>query len=248
MLSPNNLILPHIYSFSYKITLSHFRNILIQKNHSLFLLPELLSTLFVRISKQRRNAFRGRALIFILVGLFFCSCFLPNQIFANHLQNADLALLTVLVPDEGDSNPHLSGRTPLILIHGIHGNQQEDETDDINNPNRGYWQRFIMHFYNSSNLNKAYKLYRFHYVSDKIDVDHISQGLRYWINLAFGTNRPIVILAHSMGGLVARSYMNSYGGGERVLKLITLATPHHGTPGANSQSRDELATDSNWAL
>ena len=58
-------------------------------------------------------------------------------------------------------------------------------------------------------------------------------------------------MAHSMGGLVARSYMNHHShntgrwlnqrGGERVRVLITLGTPHHGTPAACDKSRDELA-------
>lgn len=35
-------------------------------------------------------------------------------------------------------------------------------------------------------------------------------------------------------------------GGERVIKLITLATPHHGTPGANHFSRLKLATNADY--
>lgn len=47
-------------------------------------------------------------------------------------------------------------------------------------------------------------------------------------------NKPILIIAHSMGGLVARSFMQQHWfpdgpqSGERVLRLITLATMHHG--------------------
>ena len=37
----------------------------------------------------------------------------------------------------------------------------------------------------------------------------------------------VIIVGHSMGGLVARKYMVDYGD-EKVHKLITLATPHHG--------------------
>ena len=38
------------------------------------------------------------------------------------------------------------------------------------------------------------------------------------------------IIGHSMGGLVARLYIQEYGGDKRVLSLCTLGTPHHGTP------------------
>ncbi|MGZ8318764.1 MAG: alpha/beta fold hydrolase [Telluria sp.] len=38
----------------------------------------------------------------------------------------------------------------------------------------------------------------------------------------------LVIVAHSMGGLVARAYLRAHGAA-RVARVITLGTPHHGT-------------------
>ncbi|MFH1466742.1 MAG: alpha/beta fold hydrolase [Pseudomonadota bacterium] len=40
------------------------------------------------------------------------------------------------------------------------------------------------------------------------------------------------IVGHSQGGLVARQYIQAHGGHRRVKSLITLGTPHHGTPTA----------------
>lgn len=40
------------------------------------------------------------------------------------------------------------------------------------------------------------------------------------------------IIGHSKGGLVARKYVRDFGGERRVKSLITLGTPHHGTPTA----------------
>jgi len=40
--------------------------------------------------------------------------------------------------------------------------------------------------------------------------------------------RQVVIVGHSMGGLVARAYLRRYGGA-KVRRLITLGTPHHGS-------------------
>lgn len=40
------------------------------------------------------------------------------------------------------------------------------------------------------------------------------------------------IVGHSMGGLLARQYVQHRGGDRRVKSLITLGTPHHGTPTA----------------
>jgi triacylglycerol lipase len=39
----------------------------------------------------------------------------------------------------------------------------------------------------------------------------------------------IALVAHSMGGLVARAYLARVSGAERVSRLVTIASPHHGT-------------------
>lgn len=44
--------------------------------------------------------------------------------------------------------------------------------------------------------------------------------------------RSFHILGHSKGGLIAREYVQHFGGSSRVKSLITLGTPHHGTPTA----------------
>jgi triacylglycerol lipase len=38
----------------------------------------------------------------------------------------------------------------------------------------------------------------------------------------------VALVAHSMGGLVARAYLRDHGAA-RVVRLVTIATPHHGT-------------------
>lgn len=40
------------------------------------------------------------------------------------------------------------------------------------------------------------------------------------------------IIGHSKGGLIARHYIQHYGGDRRAKSLVTLGTPHHGTPTA----------------
>lgn len=40
------------------------------------------------------------------------------------------------------------------------------------------------------------------------------------------------VIGHSKGGLIAREYVQRHGGRARVKSVITLGTPHHGTPTA----------------
>lgn len=40
------------------------------------------------------------------------------------------------------------------------------------------------------------------------------------------------VVGHSKGGLIARRYVQAWGGHRRVKSVITLGTPHHGTPTA----------------
>jgi len=42
----------------------------------------------------------------------------------------------------------------------------------------------------------------------------------------------IHVIGHSKGGLIARRWVQHYGGHHRVKSLLTLGTPHHGTPTA----------------
>jgi triacylglycerol lipase len=43
---------------------------------------------------------------------------------------------------------------------------------------------------------------------------------------------PLTIIGHSKGGLIGRYYVKRLGGHQRCVGLVTLGTPHHGTPSA----------------
>lgn len=43
---------------------------------------------------------------------------------------------------------------------------------------------------------------------------------------------PLTIIGHSKGGLIGRYYIKRLGGHDRTCGLITMGTPHHGTPTA----------------
>jgi len=129
-------------------------------------------------------------------------------------------------------------KTPLILIHGHQAvNANEDVTVDAN-----YWNAFLAAFQRDSAANAKFTPYLFQYCSDREPVAKIAEQLRDAIDTKL-KDRPHTIVAHSLGGLIATSYMaetthktgiwKGKRGGDTVRGLITLATPHHGTPGAN---------------
>ncbi|HYD79280.1 MAG TPA: alpha/beta fold hydrolase [Paucimonas sp.] len=101
---------------------------------------------------------------------------------------------------------------PVLLVHGY-------------GCNSGYWKAM------SDALRKASIT---HYAVDLEPVFGSIDAYAASVHDAVETlcretgQRKIVILAHSMGGLVARAYLRDHGS-IRIAKAITLGTPHHGT-------------------
>jgi len=141
-----------------------------------------------------------------------------------------------------DSDPSipLGDKTPLILIHGI------DLSSGPPSASASGWDNFCTWFYNTPSLRSRYKIYRFVYQSNQSSVQTLGDYLSQLLNANDGSAtdqqleaKDIVILAHSMGGLVARRLMEeqrpakSAKWNQSTLRLITLATPQHGTPVAN---------------
>ena len=53
--------------------------------------------------------------------------------------------------------------------------------------------------------------------------------------------KKVILIAHSMGGLVSRSYIKNSGGSNDVYALITIGTPNHGVDGKESQYNKDAA-------
>jgi len=60
-------------------------------------------------------------------------------------------------------------------------------------------------------------------------LDLLAQQIKEGIDKEFGPNQRISIVGFSMGGLVARYYLQELGGAARCDALYAVATPHHGT-------------------
>lgn len=60
-------------------------------------------------------------------------------------------------------------------------------------------------------------------------IEHASLQLKQKIDDRFGSSQPISIIGFSMGGVVARYYLQSLNGLKRTQHFFSIATPHHGS-------------------
>jgi triacylglycerol esterase/lipase EstA (alpha/beta hydrolase family) len=120
-----------------------------------------------------------------------------------------MALHRLLIRDPAPA----PARGPVVLIHGVLVND-------------GVWfvlRRFLMR-------RSGAPVYTINYGPPFADIERFAEQLRARIDAicaATGAER-VVLVAHSMGGLVARAYLRRFGPG-RVARLVTIATPHHGS-------------------
>ncbi len=159
---------------------------------------------------------------------------------ANHL----LALTVDELVEIVDVNPELSkeGRKPLLMIHGWSFDGKPAS------PGSGFWNHFRRYLLDNPDLKDNFKPYYVEYWSNYVTIHEIAEALRDKMEEAGLHEETVVIMAHSMGGLVARSFMNEHtfaSGpakglkcGQMVDRLITLGTPHHGSPMANGPARN----------
>jgi pimeloyl-ACP methyl ester carboxylesterase len=112
-----------------------------------------------------------------------------------------------------DPVPLADGRMPVILVHGYLSN-------------RGYF-RPLVRFLEASGVGPVHTP-DFPVVFTSIErfADELHATIER-ICADSGAAR-VALVCHSMGGLAAREYLRTHGSG-RIAKLVTLASPHHGT-------------------
>jgi len=105
-----------------------------------------------------------------------------------------------------------NGRLPVLLIHGYQCN-------------RGFW------LWLRRSLERAgwqVATISLNPVFNDID-DYAEQVSRRIEDVCAATGAAqVMLVGHSMGGLVSRAYLRRYGK-DRVAKLVTLGSPHHGS-------------------
>ena len=136
--------------------------------------------------------------------------------------NPSLYFASTTTPLQQVTSPQaLMPKTPVILVHGwelFPGGTSDYST----------WMNFIAYFYSQPYLYNNFMLYTYLY-NPTIDIHDNGSYLGSIIENYFPLQN-VVIIAHSMGGLVADSYIQEFNGNQHVTKLITLSTPYHGTP------------------
>lgn len=124
--------------------------------------------------------------------------------------------------------PH---KIPVVFVHGIGGSARDFETI-VAEVDRSRFRPWFFHYPSGMDLDQLASM--FHRVL--LSGDLISLG-----------EMPMIIVAHSMGGLVAREALNlqSNSGREaRVEKLITLASPLGGHPAVRGSDRSPVVIPS----
>ena len=104
-------------------------------------------------------------------------------------------------------------KLPILLLHGV-------------GCNAGVWSGLRRHLAKCG-IGPVYAL---SYGPPLASIEHFADQVAdriAGIEAATGAGQ-VVLVGHSMGGLVARAYLRQYGGA-KVRRLITIGTPHHGS-------------------
>ena len=124
-------------------------------------------------------------------------------------------------------------RLPVLLLHGV-------------GCNAGVWSGF-RRYLEQRDLGPVYAL---SYGPPLASIEHFAEQLAELIErIERDTGAAqVMLVAHSMGGLVGRAYLRRYGGAH-VRRLITIGSPHHGSQLARTmfgQSLSEMRPASSW--
>jgi pimeloyl-ACP methyl ester carboxylesterase len=106
------------------------------------------------------------------------------------------------------------GVLPVLFVHGIYCNA-------------GIWHRQLAFLRRRGVPN----LFTLNLEPPFAGIDRFAQRLsaRAEEVCRIAATRQLIVVAHSMGGLVARAWIARLGGAQRVARLVTIGSPHHGS-------------------
>lgn len=121
-------------------------------------------------------------------------------------------------------------KDPVVVIPGILGSWKVTQSSDLQLDPFGTYDELVETL-DENGYTPDQDLFLFPYEWRVSNVE-TAKSLKSKIDqIKIQTKWPRVdIVAHSMGGLVAREYIGALNGGESIDQLITLGTPHNGSP------------------
>ncbi len=103
---------------------------------------------------------------------------------------------------------------PIVLVHGFWDTSSVFDKMAVYLKGKGY------EVHHSLNLVPN---------NGKIGLEQLAKQLKDYIEVHIGAKGNFILIGFSMGGLVARYYLQRLGGIQRSGGFITIASPHHGT-------------------
>lgn len=133
--------------------------------------------------------------------------------------------------------PVFEGRgTPLILVHGFACN-------------RGYWWWFAR-WLHQAGYASIYAV-SLEPLLGSIDENARRLGERIEAVCKAAGAQKVILVGHSMGGIVARAYLHKYGGA-RIEQIVAIGSPHYGTVltrgiGFVGENVRQMSRNSSWS-
>lgn len=104
-------------------------------------------------------------------------------------------------------------RNPVLLVHGFNG------TPAIFRGMSDYLAKSGWFVYDLT-LTPS---------NGELGIEQLAQQVANYIAKTFTAEQPLDLIGFSMGGIVSRYYVQRLGGIDRVQRLLTISSPHHGT-------------------
>ncbi len=120
-------------------------------------------------------------------------------------------------------------RAPLMMVHGLWGNIEAFSSLESQLDANGYYSPLLTYIVDYSATNAA-----LFYDNRNVIPSNINTLFSFLRSYGYSAGK-VDIVAHSMGGLISRYYLqsNAYQQKQDIHKLITINTPHSGSPLAN---------------
>ena len=123
-------------------------------------------------------------------------------------------------------------KIPVIFVHGIHGSAREFETI-ISQVDRTRFKPWFFHYPSGGDLDQMAEFFYKIYLSGKV--------------IQLDEKIPVIVVAHSMGGLVVREAINRLDERtQNTIHFFSMATPFGGHPAAASGEQNGLIVLPSW--